>query len=209
MLNGPGEVPELVERVFARQDVLAACARRDLGAVIRILNAHGVTQGQIDFPGYPPEQLAAIFCRLADEAGLRLTAGARRKAATILAQAEAEQRSGNARLAVGLLNEARAAQARRVAAASSAGRDLAALVTITETDIPQHLQPGGNAPEEDGPACICDLRRWPQPTATAPRSRLGRLPVPRREKASFLRQPRNAEVCTYRSIGRLCLSVNR
>jgi len=41
------EVRGIVERVFAQQDVLDACARRDLGAVITILGAHGVTQGQI------------------------------------------------------------------------------------------------------------------------------------------------------------------
>jgi hypothetical protein len=32
---------------FARQDVLAACARRDLGAIIAVLGTHGVTQGQV------------------------------------------------------------------------------------------------------------------------------------------------------------------
>ena len=43
-------IPELlgvVQRVCARLDVLDACARRDLGRVIAILNTHGVTQGQI------------------------------------------------------------------------------------------------------------------------------------------------------------------
>jgi transcriptional regulator with XRE-family HTH domain len=33
--------------VFARREVLAACRRRDLGEVIRVLGAHGVTQGKI------------------------------------------------------------------------------------------------------------------------------------------------------------------
>jgi transcriptional regulator with XRE-family HTH domain len=41
------EVRSLVERAFAQQDVLDACARRDLGTIITILNAHGVTQGRI------------------------------------------------------------------------------------------------------------------------------------------------------------------
>jgi transcriptional regulator with XRE-family HTH domain len=41
------EVRGLVECVCARQDVFAACTRRDLGMIIRILKAHGVTQGQI------------------------------------------------------------------------------------------------------------------------------------------------------------------
>ena len=35
------EVREIVERVFAQQDVLDACARRDLGRVIMILGAQG------------------------------------------------------------------------------------------------------------------------------------------------------------------------
>jgi hypothetical protein len=38
---------KIVERVCARQDVLDACAKRDLGAVITVLNGHGVTQGLI------------------------------------------------------------------------------------------------------------------------------------------------------------------
>lgn len=42
----PG-VFEIVERVCARQDVNDACQRRDLGTIIRILGAHGVTQGKI------------------------------------------------------------------------------------------------------------------------------------------------------------------
>jgi transcriptional regulator with XRE-family HTH domain len=36
-----------VKRVFAREDVLEACARRDLGVIVAILGVHGVTQGQI------------------------------------------------------------------------------------------------------------------------------------------------------------------
>src|ERR1700723_4802932 len=41
------EVRKVVEQVCAQPDVLDACARRDLGTVITILNAHGLTQGQI------------------------------------------------------------------------------------------------------------------------------------------------------------------
>jgi hypothetical protein len=41
------EVRGIVERACARQDVLDACARRDLGTVITVLGAHGLTQGQI------------------------------------------------------------------------------------------------------------------------------------------------------------------
>ena len=41
------EVRRVVGRVCARQDVLDACANRDLGFVIAVLNENGVTQGQI------------------------------------------------------------------------------------------------------------------------------------------------------------------
>lgn len=41
------QVRGIVERVFERQDVLAACSRRDLGAIVTFLGRHGVTQGQI------------------------------------------------------------------------------------------------------------------------------------------------------------------
>ena len=41
------EVRGIVERVCARHDVLDACANRDLGTIITVLGAHGVTQGQI------------------------------------------------------------------------------------------------------------------------------------------------------------------
>jgi len=44
---GVAEVRGIVERVFARQDVLDACGRRDLGAIVAILGTQGLTQGQI------------------------------------------------------------------------------------------------------------------------------------------------------------------
>jgi transcriptional regulator with XRE-family HTH domain len=40
-------IREIVERVCTRSDVLDACKRRDLGFVVRVLSAHGITQGQI------------------------------------------------------------------------------------------------------------------------------------------------------------------
>jgi Helix-turn-helix domain len=40
-------IREVVGRVCTRQDVLDACKRRDLGTVITVLCAHGITQGQI------------------------------------------------------------------------------------------------------------------------------------------------------------------
>ncbi len=47
MVLALAEARRVVERVCARQDVLDACARRDLGFAIAVLNENGVTQGQI------------------------------------------------------------------------------------------------------------------------------------------------------------------
>jgi transcriptional regulator with XRE-family HTH domain len=47
MAVGVSAVHEVVERVCARPDLLDACRHRDLGIVIELLGAHGVTQGQI------------------------------------------------------------------------------------------------------------------------------------------------------------------
>ena len=41
------EVRRIVERVCARQDVLDACAERDLGYVIAAFEEGGLTQGQM------------------------------------------------------------------------------------------------------------------------------------------------------------------
>jgi transcriptional regulator with XRE-family HTH domain len=52
-------IREVVERVCTRQDVLDACKRRDLGAVITVLCAHGITQGQIaGLTGIPQGRLS-------------------------------------------------------------------------------------------------------------------------------------------------------
>jgi Helix-turn-helix domain len=40
-------VREVVERVFARSDVLSACRRRDLSMPLTVLCANGVTQAQV------------------------------------------------------------------------------------------------------------------------------------------------------------------
>jgi hypothetical protein len=45
-LGAPG-VREIVERVCTRHDVLDACRNRDLGKLIEVFGAHGVTQGQL------------------------------------------------------------------------------------------------------------------------------------------------------------------
>lgn len=40
-------VQEILEHVFARQDMIEACEQRDVGAIIRLLAKHGITQGKI------------------------------------------------------------------------------------------------------------------------------------------------------------------
>jgi transcriptional regulator with XRE-family HTH domain len=47
MALGAADVRGIVDRVCARQDVLDACSKRDLGTIIKVLGAHGVTQGRI------------------------------------------------------------------------------------------------------------------------------------------------------------------
>ena len=105
----------------------------------------------IDFPGFTPGQLAVIFGSLADEAGLTLTPAAQSKAAGVLARAEGDHGSGNARLAVRLLNQATAIQALRVAAASAPRLAPAALNTLSAADIPDQLHPEHAPPEEYWP----------------------------------------------------------
>ena len=103
----------------------------------------------IDFPGYTARQLAAIFATLAGEAGFTLTPGAARKAATVLAHAEAGHGCGNARLAVRLLDQATASHARRITTAPQSP-DPATLTTIDAADIPEHVHPP-DPPADDWP----------------------------------------------------------
>jgi hypothetical protein len=92
----------------------------------------------IEFPGYTPSQLAAVFATLAGEAGFTLTPGAARKAATTLALTSSDHGPGDARAAVHLLEQASHAQARRIAhLPGGPARD--ALITITAADIPEFL----------------------------------------------------------------------
>ena len=52
-------IREVAGRVCARKDVLDACERRDLGAVITLLGAQGVTQGQLSvLTGIPQGRLS-------------------------------------------------------------------------------------------------------------------------------------------------------
>jgi len=92
----------------------------------------------IDFPGYTARQLAVIFATLAGEAGFSLTPEGARKAAGVLAQAEAGHGSGNARLAVRLLDQATVSQARRITTATQL-QDPATLSTIDAAGIPGHV----------------------------------------------------------------------
>lgn len=56
------EVGEIVKRVFARQDVIEACKRRerrDIGLIISVLGSHGISQGQIaGLTGIPQGRLS-------------------------------------------------------------------------------------------------------------------------------------------------------
>jgi SpoVK/Ycf46/Vps4 family AAA+-type ATPase len=147
---------QLTECRAAREDQVAVILTGLADPLHKWLHGHPQLAARflavIDFPRYTLAQLSAVFEQLADEAGLRLTIGARLKSAAVIEQAEREDRSGNARLAVRLFNEARAAQAHRVARGSSADRDLAALVTITEADIPERLLTGAAGCDDDRPS---------------------------------------------------------
>jgi ATPase family protein associated with various cellular activities (AAA)/AAA lid domain-containing protein len=101
----------------------------------------------ITFPGYTAGQLAAIFATLAGEAGFTLTPDAARKAATVLA--EASHGTGNARLAVRLLDHATVSQARRITAVPQPP-DPATVSTIDAADIPARVHPP-DPPADDWP----------------------------------------------------------
>jgi len=105
----------------------------------------------IDFPGYTAGQLAAILGVLAREAGFTFAPAAAAKAATVLADAEGHHGSGNARLAVRLLDQATASQARRIMTAASPPRDFAALSTIQAEDIPAHIYLHDQSADDERP----------------------------------------------------------
>jgi hypothetical protein len=145
---------ELTEYRHERKDELAVILAGKEGPLQELLAGSPSLAARfravIHFPGYTIEQLTAIFAALTEEAGLRLTPEAALIASVALAKAEGEHTSGNARLAVRLLNQVTEAQARRVAA-SSGSRDPAAVITITEADIPDYLAPYGAAFDEYWP----------------------------------------------------------
>src|SRR5260370_38573086 len=115
-------------------------------------------------------EVGGVLAIVAGEGGFTLAPAAARKAATVLAQADGDHGSGNARLAARLLAQATASQARRVTTASQS-RGPAVLGTIRAADIPAHIHP------HDPPAD--DEMARPEPVAATPRQ--GRLgPPPRR-----------------------------
>lgn len=147
---------QLTEYRNERRDELAMILAGQAGRCGSLLHASPSLAARfrafVDFPGFTPGQLTVIFGSLADEAGLTLTPAAESKVAAVLAQAEGGHGSGNARLAVRLLNQATAIQALRVAAASAAqGRDPAGLHTLSAADIPDQLPPEQTPPEENWP----------------------------------------------------------
>jgi len=72
-----------------------------------------------------------------EEAGFTLTPDAARKAPTVLGQAESRHRSGNARLAVRLLDQAASCQAHRIMALPVPAPST--LSTISSDDLPGHI----------------------------------------------------------------------
>ncbi len=64
MVLSVSDVRATVTKVCARTDVLDACRKRDLGTVIAVLGAHGVTQGQISgLTGIPQGRLSEYMTR--------------------------------------------------------------------------------------------------------------------------------------------------
>jgi hypothetical protein len=102
----------------------------------------------VAFAAYSPAQLAAVFATLAGEAGFTLTAAARRRAADLLARAARGPGGASARLAVWLLDQATARQARRIA--DPGGLGPAALCTLRAADLPDELAPAGADGWRDG-----------------------------------------------------------
>ena len=126
-----------------RDDLVVILAGQP-GQLRRLLRARPALDSRfpviIDFPTYTVGQLAAIFATLAGEAGFTLTPNAARKADAVLAHADSDMAVGCARLAVRLLDQATASQARRITTLRQPPAP-DALRTIRAIDIPDHLHP--------------------------------------------------------------------
>ena len=148
------ELPDRGQQMLARLYRELTSARDQWGDKLAVILAgHTVPVGElldaspamaarfpvvIEFPGYTLSQLAAVFATLAGEAGFALTPDAVDKAAAALALTDGGGGSGNARAAVQLLDQARHAQARRIAHLPG-GPSQGVLGMITADDIPGHL----------------------------------------------------------------------
>lgn len=78
-----------------------------------------------------------------------LTPAAACKAVTVLGQAESRHRSGNARLALRLLDQATTSQACRITALPTL--DSATLTTISPDDIPGRIHPDEPITDDERP----------------------------------------------------------
>jgi len=126
------------DRVREDLAVILAGQARPLGALLRASPALAARfPAVIDFPGYTTSHLAAIFTALAAEAGFALTPAAAHKAGVVLGQAESRRPSGNARLAVRLLDQTASGQARRIV--SLPAPSPAALTSICPDDLPGQI----------------------------------------------------------------------
>jgi len=94
----------------------------------------------IEFPGYTGEELAAIFAARAHQAGFTLAVGASGKARAVLVKNSSQPGGGSARVAIGLLDQAAARQARRVMTGTTRV-PVAALRELLAADIPAGLTP--------------------------------------------------------------------
>jgi SpoVK/Ycf46/Vps4 family AAA+-type ATPase len=101
----------------------------------------------ITFPPYTPGELAAIFAYRAADAGFTLGPGTADAAARTLAQAAARDDCGSARLALRLLDQTAARQARRIMTSDGTPADL---TVLTPADVPDALKtPGAGQPPGD------------------------------------------------------------
>lgn len=118
--------------------------------------------------GYTADELAAIFAALAEEAGFTLTPAAAGKAVTVLGQAESRHRTGNARLAIRLLDQAASGQASRATALPAPGP--AILSTSARTTCPGTFSSTSQSQTTNDLASTCKRagrRRRPDPVAMA------------------------------------------
>jgi AAA+ superfamily predicted ATPase len=103
----------------------------------------------VTFPPYTPGELGGIFADRAADAGFTLTADATDRAAAVIDDAvrAAGQQAGSARLAVRLLDQAAAAQARRVIRTRT---DPSAVTLLTADDITTPAAPPAQAGKTGG-----------------------------------------------------------